>query len=103
MQAFFKSVFLGYCLPFDRHDWIVTDEQTGKDTRYVIDFYKGKQGPVGAPIAIHLDVRPALDSFPSIYYRMNMYFQNLWRPKPSHQLQEKPYQPQNSTDKKYKS
>lgn len=47
-------------LPFDRHDWIV--ERCGKgEVRYVIDFYTGAAGP-GQPAAIHLDVRPALDS-----------------------------------------
>jgi len=31
--------WLGYELPFDRHDWIV--DRCGKDVRYVIDYYDG--------------------------------------------------------------
>jgi len=31
--------FLGYKLPFDRHDWVV--DRCGKDVRYVLDYYQG--------------------------------------------------------------
>ena len=31
--------FLGFKLPFDRHDWVV--DRCGKDVRYIIDFYNG--------------------------------------------------------------
>lgn len=31
--------FLGFKLPFDRHDWVV--DRCGTDVRYVIDFYNG--------------------------------------------------------------
>lgn len=59
---------LGYRLPFDRHDWVV--DRCGKEVRYVIDFYNAapaaatSASPPGAPppVALHLDVRPALDS-----------------------------------------
>jgi cytochrome c heme-lyase len=61
-KAFLKSFFLGYCRPFDRHDWII--EVDGQKKRYIIDFYQGKQQaedkPKDAPVSIHLDVRPAL-------------------------------------------
>jgi cytochrome c heme-lyase len=63
---------LGYRLPFDRHDWYV--QRCGKTVRYVIDFYNAAPGaasppppsssssPLPPPVALHLDVRPALDS-----------------------------------------
>ena len=70
---------LGYRLPFDRHDWFV--DRCGKErVRYVIDFYNAaapaaaasspststsssSQKPLlPAPVSMHLDVRPALDS-----------------------------------------
>ena len=78
-----------YSLPFDRHDWIV--DSNGTETRYVIDFYKGSttkaiqdqvakagQGnkqplPV---IAMHLDVRPAVDSPATALLRLRVFF---WR------------------------
>jgi len=50
---------LGYKLPFDRHDWVV--DRCGREVRYVIDFYNAPPAP-GRPVAMHLDVRPALDS-----------------------------------------
>lgn len=68
--------WLGYKLPFDRHDWIV--DRCGTEVRYVIDFYQGEV-PQGAdahhqapPSAFFLDVRPALDSFGSAYDRIRM-------------------------------
>ena len=56
--------WMGYKLPFDRHDWVV--DRCGAEVRYVIDFYSGApagaaEGPGGSP-SMHLDVRPALDS-----------------------------------------
>ena len=50
---------LGYKLPFDRHYWTV--DRCGEKVRYVIDFYNAPPQN-GAPVALHLDVRPALDS-----------------------------------------
>ena len=36
----------------------------GTEARYVIDFYAGKVPPGSEiPVAMHLDVRPAIDSF----------------------------------------
>lgn len=51
--------FLGYKLPFDRHDWIV--DRCGEEVRYVIDFYNAAPRE-DMPVAMHLDVRPALDT-----------------------------------------
>ena len=62
--------WLGYKLPFDRHDWTV--DRCGKKVRYVIDFYNAP--PTGPqPVAMHLDVRPALDSFGACYDRLRMF------------------------------
>lgn len=59
----------GYKLPFDRHDWIV--DRCGVDVRYIIDFYNAS--PTKAkPIAMHLDVRPALDSLSAFRDRLKM-------------------------------
>ena len=65
-KASFKSM-MGYTAPFDRHDWIV--DRCGVQVRYIIDFYRGPSTPE-KPISIHLDVRPALDSFSSVYDRV---------------------------------
>ena len=35
--------WLGYELPFDRHDWIV--DRCGKEVRYIIDYYDGDLDP----------------------------------------------------------
>ncbi|XP_045132392.1 holocytochrome c-type synthase-like isoform X2 [Portunus trituberculatus] len=66
-RARFRS-WMGYELPFDRHDWIV--DRCGKEVRYIIDYYDG--GPVDPEshsFAI-LDVRPAMDSFENVWDRM---------------------------------
>ena len=36
-KARFKTLFMGYPMPFDRHDWTV--DRCGKEVRYVLDFY----------------------------------------------------------------
>ncbi len=60
--------FSRYDLPFDRHDWIV--DRCGKEVRYIIDYYD-----VGDPDAykqgdfVHMDVRPAFDSFEAVLDR----------------------------------
>lgn len=59
----------GYKLPFDRHDWIV--DRCGTDVRYVIDFYTGAAQPL-VPVSMHLDVRPALDSWSAAWDRLRM-------------------------------
>lgn len=67
-KAWIKSNLLGYVRPFDRHDWIV-QRADGTEVRYILDFYSGR--PVsGVPVAIHLDVRPALDSFQAFRDRL---------------------------------
>lgn len=65
---------LGYKLPFDRHDWIV--DRCGKQVRYVIDFYNGAPQP-NMPAAMHLDVRPALDSPALVLERLKMQFKHM--------------------------
>jgi cytochrome c heme-lyase len=69
-KAWFKSNVLGYKPPFDRHDWVV--ESGGREVRYVIDFYAGKGANAGA-VALHLDVRPALDSVDAALHRARMF------------------------------
>jgi cytochrome c heme-lyase len=74
-KARLRALF-GSELPFDRHDWIVVRGEGGEEVRYVIDFYQAKaQG--AAPIAFHLDVRPAVDSFSSAFDRVRMSFRKL--------------------------
>ena len=69
-KARLKMFFQGVKRPFDRHDWIVNRD--GKQVRYVIDFYDGKQN-TSHPVAMHLDVRPALDSFSAVLDRTRMF------------------------------
>ena len=61
--------WLGYELPFDRHDWIV--DRNGKEVRYIIDYYDGDLDP-GSHRFAQLDVRPAMDSFEAIADRMKV-------------------------------
>jgi cytochrome c heme-lyase len=68
---------LGYKLPFDRHDWIVERCGSG-EVRYVVDFYSGAVGPM-APAALHLDVRPALDSPSLLFERLRMQAEHMYR------------------------
>ncbi|CAL8326494.1 unnamed protein product [Arctogadus glacialis] len=66
--------WMGYELPFDRHDWVV--ERCGSEVRYVIDYYDASavaQGKQGDTI---LDVRPALDSLGAVWDRMRV---TWWR------------------------
>jgi len=66
-RARFRS-WLGYELPFDRHDWIV--DRCGKQVRYIIDYYDGgKVDPDSYEFTL-LDVRPAIDSFEAVWDRM---------------------------------
>lgn len=61
--------WMGYELPFDRHDWIV--DRCGTDVRYVIDYYDGGMVDEKYKFAI-LDVRPAMDSFDNVWDRMKV-------------------------------
>lgn len=65
--------WLGYELPFDRHDWII--DRCGKEVRYVIDYYDGGYLEENGNFAL-LDVRPALDSFEALWDRMRATY---WR------------------------
>lgn len=61
--------WMGYELPFDRHDWIV--DRCGKDVRYVIDYYDGGIVDDKYKFAL-LDVRPAMDSAENVWDRMKV-------------------------------
>ncbi|XP_071341685.1 holocytochrome c-type synthase [Trachinotus anak] len=61
--------WMGYELPFDRHDWIV--DRCGKEVRYVIDYYDGEINTNNYQFSI-LDVRPAFDSLDAIWDRMKV-------------------------------
>lgn len=65
-KAWFKHRVLGYKRPFDRHDWYI--DRCGQKVRYVIDFYGGHSP--NSPMAFHLDVRPALDSWSALRDRL---------------------------------
>ncbi|KAK3090123.1 hypothetical protein FSP39_009352 [Pinctada imbricata] len=59
--------WLGYSLPFDRHDWVV--DRCGKEVRYIIDYYDGGDvNPENYEFSA-LDVRPAFDSFGAAWDR----------------------------------
>lgn len=67
--------WMGYELPFDRHDWIV--DRCGKDVRYVIDYYDGGVVDDKYKFAL-LDVRPAMDSVDNVWDRMKVCYMR-WR------------------------
>ena len=60
--------WMGYQLPFDRHDWVI--DRCGKEVRYVIDYYDGDLDHAGK-FAL-LDVRPAMDSVENVWDRMKV-------------------------------
>ncbi|XP_076014404.1 holocytochrome c-type synthase [Genypterus blacodes] len=61
--------WMGYELPFDRHDWII--DRCGKEVRYVIDYYDGEIQKDTYQFST-LDVRPAFDSLDAIWDRMKV-------------------------------
>ncbi|KAM4721124.1 holocytochrome c-type synthase [Rhinophrynus dorsalis] len=65
--------WLGYELPFDRHDWIV--DRCGTQVRYIIDYYDGGEVDENYQFSI-LDVRPAFDSMNAVWDRMKV---SWWR------------------------
>lgn len=71
--------WLGYELPFDRHDWIV--DRCGKDVRYIIDYYDGGSVDPESYRFTLLDVRPALDSFSAFWDRSKVAYMR-WTIKP---------------------
>ncbi|GAB6022174.1 hypothetical protein CHUAL_006311 [Chamberlinius hualienensis] len=62
--------WMGYQLPFDRHDWIV--DRCGKQVRYVIDYYDGGNLDKKTGDFALVDVRPAMDSATNIWDRMTV-------------------------------
>ena len=83
-RARFRS-FMGYELPFDRHDWIV--DRCGKEVRYVIDYYDGGDvNPNDHKFAI-LDVRPALDSPTAAWDRMKVMWWRWFYAPPEEQIE----------------
>lgn len=62
--------WMGYELPFDRHDWIV--DRCGKEVRYVIDYYDGGEVDKATYKFTILDVRPAFDSPTAVWDRMKV-------------------------------
>ena len=69
-KARIKMFFQGVKKPFDRHDWTV--QRGDKQVRYIIDFYDGMQAGA-VPLAMHVDVRPAIDSVGSVFDRVRMF------------------------------
>lgn len=65
-RARFRS-WLGYELPFDRHDWIISRKD--KRIRYIIDYYGCESIENQELPLIFVDVRPALDSIGAIWDR----------------------------------
>ncbi|XP_032359850.1 holocytochrome c-type synthase isoform X1 [Etheostoma spectabile] len=61
--------WMGYELPFDRHDWII--DRCGREVRYVIDYYDGEINKDNYQFSI-LDVRPAYDSLGAVWDRMKV-------------------------------
>ncbi|XP_069897000.1 holocytochrome c-type synthase [Dipodomys merriami] len=61
--------WMGYELPFDRHDWIIN--RCGTEVRYVIDYYDGGEVNKDYQFTV-LDVRPAFDSFSAVWDRMKV-------------------------------
>ncbi|KAJ1373764.1 putative cytochrome c-type heme lyase, variant 2 [Parelaphostrongylus tenuis] len=68
-RARFRNLFLGYDLPFDRHDWIV-DRCGVKEVQYVIDYYDGGAVDPQSKLFTILDVRPAFNDLGNIWDRM---------------------------------
>lgn len=83
-MARFKTMFMGYPMPFDRHDWTV--DRCGKEVRYILDFYydnseEDKQMNIDknddgflVPKRVIIDARPAIDSMDSALHRAKYLF-----------------------------
>jgi len=79
------KTWFGWISPFDRHDWYI--DRCGKEVRYIIDYYydeaSAKQDEVpslqstNSIKSIHVDVRPALDSFGSFSERITRFYPRL--------------------------
>jgi cytochrome c heme-lyase len=70
--------------PFDRHDWYVENVATGKQQRYVIDYYSptAAQAAAVAPTnkteVAEVDVRPALDDGRAVFMRGQRVMQDVF-------------------------
>lgn len=64
--------------PFDRHDWFVDRDGSGRLARYVIDYYEAPNDDEGEPV-FSLDIRPALDSPGAAYQRIARWSTETWR------------------------
>ncbi|KAI0982085.1 hypothetical protein GJ496_004190 [Pomphorhynchus laevis] len=73
--------FLGYSVPFDRHDWYV--DACGKEAvRYVIDYYESTNvcSNTNKPedyCSSEIDARPAVDRFSSLLLRLSVAFARI--------------------------
>ena len=72
VKARVAGVVMGAERPFDRHDWVV--DRCGKEVRYVIDFYGGRESELsgGQAAAVHIDARPAIDDVGGLYDRLRL-------------------------------
>merc|ERR1719350_1881908 len=78
--------WMGYEMPFDRHDWII--DRCGKEVRYIIDYYDGELDPGSHRFAL-LDVRPALDSVEAVWDRMKVcWYRWIYAPTPTQHMGE---------------
>jgi len=68
---------LGYELPFDRHNWLV-DRCGQNEVTYIVDFYDVGGVDPETKIFAHLDVRPAIRDFGTMWDRMIV---GYWRMK----------------------
>jgi cytochrome c heme-lyase len=73
-RARFRS-WMGYQLPFDRHDWIV-DRCGKREVRYIIDYYDGGAVDPKSKLFTVLDVRPAVTDWQNMWDRMVV---SYWR------------------------
>ena len=64
--------------PFDRHDWYVDRDGSGKLARYVIDYYEAPNDADGEPV-FSLDIRPALDTPGAAYQRISRWASETWQ------------------------
>jgi len=84
-RARFRGL-MGYEMPFDRHDWII--DRSGKEVRYVIDYYDGDFEP-GTHKFAKLDVRPAFDSLDAVWDRMKVaWYRWMYAPSAEQQMKE---------------
>lgn len=72
--------WMGYQLPFDRHDWIV-DRCGQREVRYIIDYYDGGAVDPNSKLFTLLDVRPAITDTQNLWDRMVVAY---WRFKYEH-------------------